>query len=246
VNRQDVRALYNAAYADAYERTFLLDPVTRTDTETELRLLAEFLTPGVSWLDVACGTGFFLRHFPDVDRAGIDLSPSMLALARQGNPETPLREQDFRDPIPGWEGRWGLVSCMWYAYGLVDTIAELDRLVSNLWAWTSKLGTCFVPLADPALIAGVDVPFEAPTNNVWSGKVMITGIQWSYIQEDAGAAHTHMLAPNVEFMTELFGKYFAQVDVIRYPPPVEDWQGRPAIVATQKRDAPVKLRNLGV
>jgi SAM-dependent methyltransferase len=239
MKRQDVVRLYDDAYAAKYEQEFLLDPLARSDTETELRLLRQFLAGGASWLDVACGTGFFLRHFPDVDRAGIDVSPSMLRLARPGNPTIPLREHDFRDPIPEWENRWGLVSCMWYAYGFADTIRELDRLVANLCSWTAPAGTCFVPLADPRLITGQNIPYQAPTHN--TGRVMITGILWSYVEDSIGAAHAHLLAPNIEFMLELFEQYFERVEIIRYPPAFEGWQGRPALVATAKRPVPVEL-----
>lgn len=234
----DILALYNEAYAAKYEQEFLLDPLVRSDTEAELKLLGEFLTPGVNWLDVACGTGFFLRHFPQVERAGLDLSPAMLRLAREGNPEIPLREQNFLDPIPEWENRWGLVSCMWYAYGFANTIEDLGRLVSNLWSWTSIDGACFVPLADPRLIAGVNLPYQAPTYN--AGRVMITGILWSYVEDTIGAAHKHLLAPNIEFMVELFQRYFEQVEIVRYPPAFEGWQGRPALVARGKKQIPEK------
>jgi SAM-dependent methyltransferase len=242
MKREDIVRLYDDTYAAKYEQEFLLDPLARSDTETELRLLQQFLTPGTSWLDVACGTGFFLRQFPHVERAGIDLSPAMLRLARRGNPTTPLREHDFRDAIPEWENRWGVVSCMWYAYGFADTIGDLDTLVANLWSWTSMTGTCLVPLADPRLITGVNLPYQAPTDN--AGRVMITGIVWSYIEASVGAAHTHLLAPNIEFMVELFGQYFGGVEIIRYPPPAAGGQGRPALVATGKKHTPDRLPSL--
>jgi SAM-dependent methyltransferase len=241
--RQDVVTLYDDAYAAAYEAKFLLDPLVLADTDSELRLLGHLLTPGVSWLDVACGTGYFLRHFPETQRAGIDLSPAMLRLARQGSPGIELREQDYRDPVAEWDNRWGLVSCMWYAYGFTETIAELDRLVANLWSWTAPTGTCFVPLADPRLITGQNIPYQAPTHN--DGRVMITGILWSYIEDDVGAAHAHLLAPNIEFMVELFQQYFERVEIIRYPPPFQGWQGRPALLAKGKRHKPVKMPPAG-
>ena len=236
MNRHEILRLYDDAYAAKYEQEFLLDPVPRPDTEAELRLLKKLLTPGTHWLDVACGTGFFLRHFPEVERAGLDLSPAMLRLARQCNPAVPFREHDFRDQIAEWNGVWGLVSCMWYAYGLVDSMADLDKLVTNLWSWTSTNGTCFVPLADPRLITGVNLPYHAPTQ--YSGKTMITGIIWSYIEDTIGAAHTHMLAPNLEYMFELFLRYFEGVEIIRYPPALEGWPGRPALIATRKKSMP--------
>ena len=95
MKRHEIVRLYDDAYAAKYEQEFLLDPLARSDTEAELRLLQQFLTPEVTWLDVACGTGYFLRHFPNVNRAGIDISPAMLRLARQGNPAIPFREHDF-------------------------------------------------------------------------------------------------------------------------------------------------------
>jgi SAM-dependent methyltransferase len=235
---QDIVRLYDDAYAAKYEQEFLLAPLVRSDTEAELRLLERFLAPGVTWLDVACGTGFFLRHFPKVDRAGIDLSPAMLRLARQGNPTILLREHDFRDPITEWDNRWGLVSCMWYAYGFADTVGDLEKLIANLWSWTSMTGTCFVPLADPRLITGVSLPYQARTHN--AGRVMITGILWSYIEDQIGAEHAHLLAPNVEFMLELFGQYFECVEVLRYPPASDGWEGRPALVASSKKRTPDK------
>jgi 4-hydroxybenzoate polyprenyltransferase/SAM-dependent methyltransferase len=234
--RADMLRLYGDSYAAAYEQKFLLDPLVRADTEAELRLLKTFLSPGVNWLDVACGTGFFLRHFPQVDRAGLDLSPAMLRLARRGNPAIALREHDFLEPIQEWENRWGLVSCMWYAYGLVERIADLDRLAENLWSWTAPLGRCFVPLADPCLITGANLPYQAPTHN--TGRVMITGIIWSYIEDEIGASHLHQLAPNIEFMADLFSQYFESVEIIRYPPAFPGWQGRPALIARGKRSAP--------
>lgn len=243
MKRHEIVKLYGDAYAAKYEEEFLVAPLVRSDTEAELKLLEKFLAGGASWLDVACGTGFFLRHFPSVDRAGLDLSPAMLRLARRGNPAIPLLEHDFLDAVPEWENRWGLVSCMWYAYGFVDTIDDLGRLIANLWSWTSTTGTCFVPLADPNLITGVNLPYQAPTHN--AGRVMITGIIWSYIEDPIGAVHAHLLAPNIEFMVELFGQYFEHVGIVRYPPAFAGWQGRPALVASGKKGVPDRLGQRG-
>jgi SAM-dependent methyltransferase len=233
MNRDEIVQLYDDDYAAAYEREFLLAPLVRSDTEAEVALLRRLITPGTTWLDVACGTGFFLRHFPQVERAGIDISPAMLKLAEQGNDSVPLLLRDFRDPFPDWNDRWGLISCMWYAYGLVDTVRDMFKLIENMWAWTSPSGTCFMPLADPRLITGVDLPFQAPTQN--SGKVIITGIMWSYVENDGRKVHAHMLAPNIEFMVEQFELYFRHVEVVRYPPAFPGWIGRPAIVASEKK-----------
>ena len=82
MTRDEIIRLYDEDYASTYEEQFLLSPLTKADTKFETDLLREFLKPGVTWLDVACGTGYFLRQFPEVERAGLDLSPAMLQRAR--------------------------------------------------------------------------------------------------------------------------------------------------------------------
>ena len=67
---------------------------------------------------------------------------------------------------------------------------------------------------------------------------MITGIPWSYIEDSIGAAHTHLLSPNIEFMIELFGRYFERAEIVRYPPAFDGWEGRPALVASGKKRTP--------
>src|SRR5450631_3662112 len=106
MTRDEIVRLYDREYAATYEEKFLLSPLTKADTEFEISLLRGLLKPGVTWLDVACGTGYFLRQFPEVQRAGIDLSWAMLEHARTANPGVLLSEHDFREPIPAWQDRW--------------------------------------------------------------------------------------------------------------------------------------------
>ena len=221
---EELRRLYDDEYAATYEAKFLATPFTRSDTAHEVQLLGEWLTPGVRWLDVACGTGYFLSRFPAIERAGLDLSPSMLAVARAANPDTPFVEGNFLDPHPEWSGRWSLVSCMSYAYGLVGSMAELHQLIANLASWTSSDGRCFIPLADPRLIAGVDLPYEFV--GVWPGTVRITGIQWSYIEDEGARVHEYQLAPQTEVMQELVSAFFEHVELVTYPPAMPGWEGR--------------------
>lgn len=240
MDRDYIARLYDDEYAASYDEKFLDSPLCRSGTEHQLELLKQFLADGGTWLDAACGTGYFLRHFPHIERAGIDISPAMIHRAREGNPGIPLLLHDFREPLLSWESRWDLVTCMWYAYGLVSTMDELDKVIRNMWSWTSPSGTCFVPLGDPRLIAGVNLPYFAPTPwESWGGRVQVTGIVWSYIEEDGRKVHSQMLAPNLEYMVERFQMYFSQVDIIRFPPDFPGWVGHPALVASGKRSSAV-------
>ena len=103
-------------------------------------------------------------------------------------------------------------------------------------AWTAPAGTCFVPLLDPDMITGVKLPYEV--GSPVPGRVMITGILWSFIEDGGRKVHSQTIAPNLAFMVEQFERYFEDVSIVRYPPPSPDVPGRPALVARRKRAAP--------
>ena len=234
MEQEQIRRLYDHAYAAAYNEKFLTSDLARSDAAHEIQLLRTWLTPEANWLDVACGTGFFLAQFPSIMREGLDVSPAMLALARVANPGVTFHEGSFLERRHGWDNHWDLVSCMWYAYGLVDSLQELKRLVRNLAAWTSPTGRCFVPLADPRLIAGVDLPYQV--EGPWPGQTSITGILWSYAEDNGAKVHEHQLAPHVEYLEELFAEHFSRIDLETYPPAMPGWVGRRrALVASRKK-----------
>ncbi len=234
MNREHLVRLYDRAYAATYDARFLTSDLARSDAAYELELMGSWLSPGMRWLDVACGTGYFLRHFPDVERAGLDLSPAMLEAAREANPGVEFVEGSYLDPHPEWRDRWDLVSCMWYAYGLVGSMDEVERVIEHLADWTSPRGRCFVPLADPRLILGVD--FASMPASPWPGEVEITGILWSYREDDGAKAHANQVAPTVEYMVRLLARHFGAVHLETYPPAMPGWEGRRcAAVATGKR-----------
>jgi SAM-dependent methyltransferase len=208
--------LYDAEYAASYDHTFLERFPHDADTRHELELIRSMLAPGASWLDVACGTGYFLSRFPDVDRAGLDLSPAMLELARERNPGIDIRRHNFLKPLPEWNDRFDLVSSMWYAYGMVDSVDEISQLIANLAAWTAPTGTCFIPVADPNLVAQIELPERRPYGPVVEspGEITITGIMWSLFEEK-GKAHRHMISPSVWWMRDELALHFEDVETIR-------------------------------
>lgn len=246
MDRAQALARYDDEYAGTYDAKFLLSGHYQLKTDFELRFLAELLEGRESWLDVACGTGWLLSRFPAVQRAGLDLSPAMLARAREANPDAVLREGDFTEPHPDWEGRWDLVTCMWYAYGLVESVAAVEHVIANLAAWTSPRGACFVPLCDPEQLgSGIRVPYLHRGIAFPPGEMRITGVTWTW-DEPTGERHVDVVAPPVDHMMSLFRRHFDSVDVVDYPP-VRWWRTRrirwlerrrkKGVLATGKRTA---------
>lgn len=237
MDRRQVLATYDEAYARSYEEKFILNKHYRSKSEFEITVLKRLLGDGGPWLDVACGTGYFLSRFPGVPRAGLDISPAMLAIARKSNPDALLfREGDFTDEFPEWDGAWSVVTCLWYSYGLVESIAAVRAVVSNLARWTADEGVCFVPVFEPANLGrGVKVPYLLRQAGFPPETLVITGVTWSWI-EASGKRHDDMVAPQMDYMVGFFSEYFDTVEVVTYPP-FKPWRRRRrrAIIARAKK-----------
>ena len=216
MKRHQVVDTYDEGYAATYDERFLLNK-RQVVSDHEVEIVRQLLVPGERWLDVGCGTGYVLSRFPGVSRAGLDLAPAMLAQASRANPDALfLRKGDFMDDVTEWHGQWALVTCMWYAYCLVETMSDVRRVIKNLAHWTSDAGVCFVPLCDPALLAAdVHIPYRT-AERFHGGTQMITGVIWTWIEE-SGKQHQNMIAPQIEHMVSMFEECFDVVEVIEYP-----------------------------
>lgn len=239
MNVDEVLKIYDDSYAHRYDESFLLTPDHGflAKTQFEVGLLRRLTRDAASWLDVACGTGYFLEHGrgrSNISCAGLDLSPAMLAMARRRNPDALLMQGNFLKPRAEFHGRWEVTSCMWGAYGLQETLAEIEALVENLAAWTGVGGRCFMPVFDLSLfedrrvrgvlIPGVEVDFARD--------------RWSFHEPD-GKMHRDMLAPPVAVIIDMFERHFGQAESIPYPlsPGQSDSLPMIAIIATRRRGA---------
>ena len=237
MDSNDIQKIYSDDYARSYNQRFILNDWFATDVKFEREIIEKLLDEiggGATWLDVACGTGYFLSCFPHVERAGLDISPAMLKLAKQANPNALFVQEDYRNKRPEWEGKWDLVSCMWEAYVYVNSLLELEKVIENLSTWVSSRGVFFIPLCDPRERGNgtIALPYSCPNLDLNKGTVRFEAVFWSWIEE-SGVQHLNMLAPQVESMIVLFGRYFEQVEVVKYP--LFEGKQRKAIVARKKR-----------
>lgn len=217
MTKDEVLYTYDESYARRYNQSFLNTPEHRflEKTQYEIEKLKELTATAKNWLDVACGTGYFLQHArgnTDLECMGLDFSPAMLAEARRANPDIDFVESDFLRPQPSFLDRWEVTSCMWGAYGLQEKISEVETLVANLAKWTKPDGACLMPIFNLPLFAerrdrgellkGVEVDLELSC--------------WSFVEPD-GKTHRKMLAPQVSVMTAMFERHFGAIEFYTYP-----------------------------
>lgn len=238
MDKKDVSKIYDEDYAEEYNQKFLLNDWSKHNADFEqetIRTLLSEIGEGAKWLDVACGTGYFLSRFPNVERAGLDISPAMLKVAKQANPNALFVQGDYRDKRPQWEEKWDLVSCLWWAYCYVESLSELETVIGNFAYWTSERGVCFLPVCEPEEIGTGELKLPYICSNLGGngGTVQFEGVIWSWIDEESGKRHLNLLAPQLEYMLSLFKKYFEQVEVVKYP--LFKGARRKAIVAGSKK-----------
>lgn len=240
-----VRELYNEDTARTYNERWH-GSNWGNDTDHTADAIGRRVYEGVRWLDVGCGTGHFLSRFPGIDRAGTDLSPSMLAEARAASPDAQFfQEWDFREDNPEWRDRFSLVTCTGQPWSYLETIVETERVIENLAHWTAPGGTCLVLAKDQLDLAGVELPYLIPGEPGFPGEIYLKGVVWSmvdrsheHIPEIGAKWHHNMVWPLIDHWVAEMGKYFrtVTVELLPHDPP---WMHTPrrVLLGRDKREA---------
>jgi ubiquinone/menaquinone biosynthesis C-methylase UbiE len=88
-------------------------------------------SPGMTLLDVACGTGLHAGPLAEFYRVeGLDVAPDMLAVARQKHPGMDFHEGDMRNFDLGKQ--YDVITCLFSSIGYMKTIAELGQAVGTM------------------------------------------------------------------------------------------------------------------
>jgi len=91
----------------------------------------ELRTGGRRLLDVACGTGLHLERLKEhFEAEGLDLSPELLEIARERNPELPFHCDDMRSFA--LDARYDVITCLFSSIGYMTTLDDLRRAVARM------------------------------------------------------------------------------------------------------------------
>lgn len=243
-----VRALYDRATADTYDQRWHGEP-WGNDTLHLANAVAKHVHADTRWLDVGCGTGNILSRHPGIERAGLDLSPSMLAHARRANPDATFYEADFRDDIVEFHDAWTLVTCTGEPYSYVDMLSQIETMVELMSRWTSLDGTCFLLVQDVTDLTGQHLPYTISSEPGHPGTITLKAVVWSLVDEGDPSRprhHEYLVWPTLEHWIATFSRFFKKivVETLPHDPP---WLPTPrrALIASAKRasgeDDPVEV-----
>jgi SAM-dependent methyltransferase len=128
------RRVYDALADEYYRKSFAHRPTTQDRVKY---VVAEYVKPGGAILDVGCGVGLALsmlsQHEKGLDATGIDLSPTMVGLAKKRSPRTPVIVGDFltADVKTTYDAIWEQALLHLFPSMLEDCIFERFRTLLN-------------------------------------------------------------------------------------------------------------------
>ena len=203
-------------YASGYDAVYHADPANAVHCRFELEMVAALAAerPGMSWLDVACGTGFHLANAGgEMRRTGVDRAETMLEVARRrpGHAAT-FHCRDARD-LSGL-GRFDLVTSFWYGYVHQESVDEVLRLLSSMAGAVAPDGDLLLGVCDPAgglrnMPRALELPFGP-------GTMRIDAVVWSY-SEGGRYEYRNCIAPHPELILETLAPRFEEHRWRDYP-----------------------------
>ena len=120
-------------------------------------------------MDLACGTGILceILHNSGIQAAGMDFSAGMIDIARQRSPQIRYDVADMITFRP--ETQFDLVTCTGDAINHIRSLADVERIFENVYAYTSPGGYFIFDILNENEVSTSE-PFEMDFNEsirVW-------------------------------------------------------------------------------
>ena len=183
------KQLLHNQLAKYYDRVYsykdYLDEAVRVQN-----LIIKYLeSGGNSLLDVACGTGFHLKHLKDdFVCTGVDISKSMLKIARKNTKGVTFKEADMKSLRLGKE--FDVIVCLLSSIGYVKTAASLEKTIRNFSKHLKKGG---LALIEPSHANSTYVKGE-PRLTTYDGKdAKIARINYTNFRQATAVLNMHIL-----------------------------------------------------
>ena len=137
--------------------------------EQLLHWLTEHRIHPVNALDMACGTGILCRILQNagIPSRGMDLSPGMITIAREENPDIPFDVADMITYQP--EDCFDLITCTGDAVNHIPDLSDVQKIFRNVFGLLNPGGLFVFDILDEKEVSTSE-PFEmdfTDTTRVW-------------------------------------------------------------------------------
>jgi ubiquinone/menaquinone biosynthesis C-methylase UbiE len=183
------KQLLHNKLAKYYDRVYsfrdYLDEAVRVQN-----LIIKYLeSGGNSLLDVACGTGLHLKYLKDdFSCTGVDISRSMLRIARKNAKGVTFKEADMKTLRLGKQ--FDVIVCLLSSIGYVKTTARLEKTIRNFSKHLKKGGLALIEpsYAKSAYVSG------KPRITTYDGKdAKIARINYTNFRQATAVLNMHIL-----------------------------------------------------
>jgi len=129
--------------ASYYDRIYAFKDYADEAAKVACIVTSSCQSGGKRLLDVACGTGLHIEHLARIfDVEGLDISPELLAFARERNPAITFHVGDMRSF--DLEETYDVVTCLFSSIGYMTTPDDLDLAIARMAAHLTPGGALVV------------------------------------------------------------------------------------------------------
>jgi SAM-dependent methyltransferase len=183
------KQLLHNQLAKYYDRVYSFKDYLDEAVRLQNLIIKYLESGGNSLLDVGCGTGLHLRHLKDDFLCtGVDISKSMLKIARKNAGGVTFKEADMKTLKLGKQ--FDVIVCLLSSIGYVKTGASLEKTIQNFSSHLKKGG---LALIEPSHAKSFYVNGE-PRITAYDGKdAKISRVNVTKIRQVTAVLNMHML-----------------------------------------------------
>jgi ubiquinone/menaquinone biosynthesis C-methylase UbiE len=185
MNQQLLHHTLAKYYDNIYSFRDFLDESVRLQNIIEKNLE----TDGNTVLDVACGTGLHLKHLKDdFSCTGVDISKTMLKLAKKNAEDVNFKESDMKTLTLGKQ--FDVVMCLYSSIGYVKTYSNLQRTIQGFSKHLKEGG---LALIEPSHNGSAYLKGE-PRITTYDGEDMkIARVNYAALRQTLAVVNMHIL-----------------------------------------------------
>jgi SAM-dependent methyltransferase len=188
VHNMDQQILHSKL-AKYYDRLYFFKDYLDEAVKLQNLIIKYLESGGNSLLDVACGTGLHLKYLKDdFSCTGVDISKSMLKIARKNAKGVIFKEADMKNLRLGKQ--FDVILCLLSSIGYAKTAAGLEKTIQNFSKHLKEGG---LALIEPSYAKSTYVSGEPRVTSYDGKEVKIARINCTNFRQTTAVLNMHLL-----------------------------------------------------